>query len=225
MKDVMSRKHAASYLRGQGFSLPEQSADAHAWCLRLAQEGDVVAQCVLSVLFSVGLTGQRDEKLAFEWCEIAANNGSQDAKSALASHLISGRYVEHQPQRGIALLRELVEAGHVPAMVSLGVLMMSGHSEFLPKDEDAAFDLLLVPAQTGDPLSQCLIGAQLTLSDDPEVQLSGARWIASAAEGGLPMAHRYLANFYRHGIYGYPADPEKVAVHDAIAQRLEEACL
>jgi TPR repeat protein len=110
-------------------------------------------------------------------------------------------------------------------MVTLGLLMMSGHSELIPKNEDAAIDLLLAPAQAGDSLSQCLVGVQLTLSDDSDVQLSGARWIASAAEGGLPMAHRYLANFYRHGIYGYPVDPEKVAVHDAIAQRLEEAFL
>lgn len=222
MKDAMSRKHAVSYLRGQGFSLPEQSAGAHAWCLRLAQEGDVVAQCVLSVLFSIGLTGQRNETLAFKWCEIAANSGFQDAKRALASYLISGRQVERQPRRGVAILTELVEAGHLPAMVSLGMLMMSGHSEFVPKDEAGAIDLLLAPAQAGDPLSQCLVGAHLILSDDPGVQLSGAKWIASAAEGGLSSAHRYLATFHRQGRYGYPVDPEKVAVHDAIAQRLEE---
>jgi len=222
VKDAMSRKNAASYLREQGFSLPEQSAEAHARCLRLAQEGDVGAQCALSVLFSVGLTGHKDETLAFRWCETAANNGSQDAKRALASYLISGRQVERQPQRGVAMLGELVEEGHLPAMVSLGMLMLSGHSELVPKNESGAIDLLLAPAQAGDPLSQCLVGAQLILSDDPGLQLSGAKWIASAAEGGLSSAHRYLAAFHRQGSYGYPVDPEKVAVHDAIAQRLEE---
>jgi TPR repeat protein len=222
VKDLMSRTHAISYLRGQGFSLPEQSADAHARCLRLAQEGDVVAQCVLSVLFSIGLAGQKDEKSAFKWCEVAANSGCQDAKCALASYLISGRQVERQPRRGVAILTELIEAGHLPSMVSLGMLMLSGHSEFVAKDEAGAMDLLLGPAQAGDPLSQCLVGAQLILSDDPGVQLSGAKWIASAAEGGLSSAHRYLATFHRQGRYGYPVDTEKVAVHDAIAQRLEE---
>ncbi|WP_047784033.1 tetratricopeptide repeat protein [Variovorax paradoxus] len=160
--------------------------------------------------------------MAFKWCETAANNGSQDAKRALASYLISGRQVERQPQRGVAMLGELVEEGHLPAMVSLGMLMLSGHSELVPKNESGAIDLLLAPAQAGDPLSRCLVGAQLILSDDPGLQLSGARWIASAAEGGLSSAHRYLAAFHRQGSYGYPVDPEKVAVHDAIAQRLEE---
>jgi TPR repeat protein len=222
MKNMMSQKYAISYLREHGFSLPEQSADAHAWCLSHAQEGDVIVQCVLSVLFSVGLTGHKESSAAFEWCEIAANNGSQDARCALAAYLISGTNVTPQPERGVALLHELVEAGHVPAMVSLALLMLSGHSEYVPKDEEAAVDLLLGPAQAGDALSQCLVGSQLTLSTDPEIQLAGAKWIARAAEGGLPAAHRYLANFYRHGDYGYPLDAEKVAVHDAIAQRLED---
>lgn len=221
MRNAMSREHAVSYLRAQGFSLPEQSADAQAMCLRFAQEGDVVAQCVLSVVFSVGLTGQKDEKLAFEWCEVAANGGSHDAKSALAAHLISGRQVERQPERGVAMLRDLVQEGNLPAMVLLGMLMMSGHSESVPKNESDAIDLLLAPAQAGDPLSQCLVGAQLILDDDPGVNLAGAKWIASSAEGGLASAHRYLATFYRHGSHGYPVDPEKAAVHEAIAQRLE----
>lgn len=225
MKNAMSREHAVSYLRAQGFSLPEQSADAQATCLRSAQEGDVVAQCVLSVVFSVGLTGQKDEKLAFEWCEVAANGGSQDAKSALAAYFISGRQVERQPQRGAAMLRDLVQEGHLPAMVILGLLMMSGHSESVPKNESDATDLLLAPAQAGDPLSQCLVGAQLILDDDPAVNLAGAKWIASSAEGGLASGHRYLATFYRRGSHGYPVDPEKAAVHEAIAQRLEETAL
>jgi TPR repeat protein len=225
MKNAMSREHAVSYLRAKGFSLPEQSADAQAMCIRSAQEGDVVAQCVLSVVFSVGLTGQKNEKLAFEWCKVAANGGSQDAKSALAAHLISGRQVERQPQQGVAMLRDLVQDGNLPAMVSLGMLMMSGNSEPVPKNESDAIDLLLAPAQAGDPLSQCLVGAQLILDDDPGVSFAGAQWIASSAEGGLASAHRYLATFYRHGSYGYPVDPEKAAVHEAIAQRLEEANL
>ena len=123
------------------------------------------------------------------------------------------------------MLRDLVQEGHLPAMVILGLLMMSGHSESVPKNESDAIDLLLAPAQAGDPLSQCLVGAQLILDDDPRVNLAGVKWIASAAEGGLSSAHRYLATFYRQGRFGYPIDPEKSAVHDAIAQRLEEAAL
>lgn len=222
MKDAMSAKHALLYLGEHGFSLPAQSADAHAWCLGRAQEGDVVAQCVLSVLLDTGLTGIQDSKSAFEWCEIAAENGSQDAQRALASHFISGTNVAPQPRRGVALLHALVEAGHVPAMASLGLLMLGGQSELVPMNEDAAVDLLLVPAQAGDALSQCLVGAQLMLSDDAEVQLVGAKWIARSAEGGFPAAHRYLASFYLHGTHGYPMDAEMVVVHDEIARRLEE---
>jgi hypothetical protein len=62
---------------------------------------------------------------------------------------------------------------------------------------------------------------QLVIDDN----LAGAKWIASSAEGGLASGHRYLATFYRRGSHGYPVDPEKAAVHEAIAQRLEETAL
>ena len=216
----MSYEHAASYLQKNGFSLPAAAESAHAWCLDLASAGDAEAQCVVSCLFATGLTGHKDEGLAHQWCKKAAANGSKDAQCALAAYLIRG--VDEQPHEGVALLRRLANDGHLPAMLSLGLMMMSGLSIYCPKDEDAAIDLLLAPAQAGDPLSQCLVGSQLIASSDPARQQAGVKWITAAAEGGFSMAHRYLANFYRLGDYGHPIDEEKVAWHEAIAQRADE---
>lgn len=215
----MSLEFAASFLREHGFSLPAEIASAHQWCLDQAKQGLLDAQCVMSTLCWSGMTGNQNQQLGLEWCEAAAANGSLDAKSAFAKYLISGIAGPKDPERGARMLHDLVNTEHhLPSMVSLALLMMSGESDAIPVDEEGAFDLLLGPAQAGHSLSQCLVGAELTARPAESSKLAGAKWIQLAADGGFSMAHEYLAKFYQNGECGFPVDTEKAALHAAIAK-------
>jgi uncharacterized protein len=223
MQDRMSRGHAERFLRRHGYALPADNSAAHVWCVDQATRGDIEAQCVLSTLYFWGITGQRDPELARRWCEKAAATGCKDAQCALAGYLVSGIAGNKHPETGVEMFRELIGAGHLPAMVSLGLLMLRGEVGVVARDPRGAVDLLLGPAQAGDALSQCVVGAELIGSDDAPTRQAGVKWIERAAEGGQPMAHRFLATFYRNGDDPYPVDEERANLHDAIAQRLEDA--
>lgn len=221
MRDQMSQEYAANFLREHGFALPRDREAAHEWCSLQAQSGVVEAQCVLSTLYWTGTTGHPDTSQARYWCEKAAATGSLDARSALAKHLVSGIGGEADIPRALDMLRDLVEQGHLPSMVALGVLMLSGEVDAIPVDRKKALDLLAVPAEAGDGLSRCLVGAELISSHGGDQREIGRRWIELAAGDGVAMAHHYLAKFYRHGEHGFPVDRAKAEVHEAMALRLE----
>jgi len=223
MLDLMSHEYANRYLREHGFALPRDSRRAEEWCIQQAQAGVVNAQCVLSTLYWTGGTGNQDAAQARHWSEVAASNGSLDAKSALARHLISGNGGERNVSLGVQMLRDLVEREHLPSMVALGLLMLSGEIDSVPADREQALDLLIVPAQAGEPLSRCLVGAELVGSASPTDRETGRRWIELAADDGVAMAHHYLAKFYRHGEHGFPVDRAKAEMHEAAATRLEKS--
>lgn len=221
MRNAMSREFAVAFLREHGFGLPADKHRAHAWVLDRAREGNLDAQCVLATLYWTGLTGSPDEALAYEWCQVAAESGSQDAQCALASHLVSGAGSGRDAERGVRMLQDLVAAGHLPAMVSLGLLFLSGGCEAVPKDPKAALDVLLRPAQADDGLSQCLLGMEMMLDPDPLVQRQGLAWIELAAVNGSATAHRYLAGHYRSGGAGFEISLEKAEVHESMADSLD----
>jgi len=101
MKNAMSREHAVSYLCAQGFSLPEQSADAQAMCLRSAQEGDVVAQCVLSVVFSAGLNPENWHGAHRVPGWIATGVGGLAIATAIAINVQGSRTPDERPSRSV----------------------------------------------------------------------------------------------------------------------------
>jgi hypothetical protein len=217
----MSTEFALKYLREQGFELPGDAVSAHRWCLELAERGVVEAQCVASTLYWTGLTGHQDASIAFEWCEKAALAGSQDALCILAGHLLSGTKAQREPERAVRILKDLANAGHVPAMLSLALLMLSGVSDLVPRDTAFATELLLEPANAGNPTAQCLLGTELMQSHEPSVRRAGVQWIARAAENGSATAHRYLSTFYRSGEHGFTVDADKARIHEQLAEKYE----
>jgi TPR repeat protein len=217
--DLMSLEYAAQFLRVNGFSLRENPQSALEWCLAGARRGSVEAQCVASTILRYGFAGVHNEAEAIRWCNAAAASGNLDARCALAGHRISTKGDYRDVPLGIATLEDLISKGHLPAMVSMALLKLSGYVDLVAQNSQEGIDLLSVPAQAGNSYAQCLLGVELVGNANESTRRVGVRWLLKAAEGGNATAHELLSTYYREGDHGLPVDLERAEFHAKSVRR------
>ncbi len=193
---------AQRYHRGDG--VLQDYARAAEWALRAAQQGDAMAQNLLGRYLSAGLGVEQDSEQAVYWMRQAAAQGAPEHLYDLGLLLDAGA-----PQEAAQAYEAAARAGHVEAVVSLGVLYQAGRG--VAQDHARAFALYTEAAEQGSARAQNNLGllyvrGQGTAQDYERA----AALFAAAAEQGLKQAMTNLGVMYANG-FGVPVDDARAA--------------
>ena len=92
-----------------------------------AQDGDMYAQCSLSLMYSNGDGVSKDDRLAFNWMTKAAEQGYDDAQDNLAYLYSYGVGVEENDAKAFEWWTKAAAQKHPSAMLALGKAYMNGN--------------------------------------------------------------------------------------------------
>ena len=146
---------AVAYLRGIGIQQNDEQA------LRLFnqafQAGNGTAATYLGLLYYFGIAVKQDKATAEKWFESGLK-----LHDVLAAYDLGSMYSiipdhPHDLPRAAVLLRQSAEAGYVPAMHSLGLLLLN-HSELKPATPQEIRTLLETAAGAGSWKSSVVLG-------------------------------------------------------------------
>ncbi|MEM8848457.1 MAG: tetratricopeptide repeat protein [Pseudomonadota bacterium] len=195
---------ARRYLTGDG--VLQHYARGAEWLLRAAEQGDPAAQNELGRLYHEGLGVTPDQAVALHWLAEAAATGT-------AQHVFDYAAVLETQLDGAAaaaeLYRKAAEAGHLDAIVSLGVLYQDGTG--VTRDPAQARALYEQGAEAGHSRALNNLGLLYVRGDGVTQDYErAARLFAKAAETGLPSALTNLGVMYENG-FGVPLDETRAA--------------
>jgi TPR repeat protein len=201
----------------------------------LAESGDPIAQFALGAIYADNAQFTDHDSLAVQWYQRAALQGYARAQHRLAHHLISGRGIARDIDRGVALLDSAARQGKSDAQRLLGLLYLDG--EYVEQDFDRAFALLEEAALNGDEgavrrvgaaygtiMIMQSFGAPIPTYTDPIPEdfemfadmtygrnsLQMMAWYRRMADAGYGWVHHNLGFFYQHGV-NVPKDRERAA--------------
>jgi TPR repeat protein len=145
-----------------------------------------------------------DSTKAIPACRSALSASPKDARVILqlARALLKGQMLEE----AFDLCHRASEAGHAPAMSTLGVLYDEGSGT--PKDEAEAVRWYRKAAEAGDLVGMTQLGLRYQEGGGglPKDETEAVRWYRKAAEAGHAPAMGILGSVYAKGI-GVPKDP------------------
>lgn len=102
----------------QSFALFAQTSEV---VKQLAEQGDAQAQAKLASLYLLGRDGfEKDEKLAAEWMEKAANQGLVDAQVVMAAMYDKGMGVTGDRDKATQWYEKAAAKGHGTSLAILG---------------------------------------------------------------------------------------------------------
>jgi TPR repeat protein len=146
---------AVAYLRGIGIQQNDEQA------VRLFnqafQAGNGTAATYLGLLYYFGIAVKQDKAAAEKWFESGLKLHDPLAAYDLGSMYSINPDHRHDLPRAATLLRESASAGYVPAMHSLGLLLVN-HSELKPATPDESRTLLETAANAGSWKSSVVLG-------------------------------------------------------------------
>src|SRR5437763_6327027 len=146
---------AVAYLRGIGIQQNDEQA------VRLFnqafQAGNGTAATYLGLLYYFGIAVKQDKAAAEKWFESGLK-----LHDALAAYNLGSMYSispdhRHDLPKAAALLRESADGGYVPAMHSLGLLLVN-HAEITPATPNESRTLLETAANAGSWKSSVVLG-------------------------------------------------------------------
>ena len=120
-KSAMQGNHNAEYhlanCYDSGIGVKKSYANAAKWMEKAATSGDAAAQCKLAVYYQIGQGVSRNDEAAYEWFKKASEKnppvdgdyGTAFAKLALADCLMSGKGVDKDEKKAIAIYNEFVK--------------------------------------------------------------------------------------------------------------------
>jgi TPR repeat protein len=107
---------SASICRGEDLNPAFQNL------LDKAEEGNLVAQCLLGTAYDFGILTSRDPQKAVHWYRIAVDRGNLAAQCNLGVMLCQGDGISLDQERGIKLLKQAAEGGDPFAQFNLQLL-------------------------------------------------------------------------------------------------------
>jgi TPR repeat protein len=112
-------------------------------------------------------------------------------------------------QRGLVLMTELAEGGNADAQGSLGATFLYGEAG-VEQDPEKAFEWFLRSAESGNSLSQVMVGSLYASGKGTDRdEAEAVKWYKTSAENGFPAGQLYLSSAYRKGFGGLPQDTEQ----------------
>jgi TPR repeat protein len=181
-----------AYFRGEGVAADK--AKAHEWILKSAGQGNPDAITSMGYFYSQGAVLEKDEAKAIEWFRKGAEAGSAKSQMNLGLMLRQGKSITRNHTESLEWLEEAASTGDPDAVRTLGQLYFLGDSLMMP-DRKKAFPLVSRSAESGDPVSQNMIGVAFRDGDGTPADHAKAReWFLKAALQNDPKAQSNLAH-------------------------------
>jgi hypothetical protein len=160
-------------------------------------------------MYANGTGVEKDDAIAFEWYNKAAEQGYVLAQNNLGDMYYRGIGVEKDDGLSFKWTRLAAEQGDVKAQFNLGLMYEKG--EGVQKNEPRATEWYRKAAERGFAKSQYLLAYRYTNGTGVEKDaVQAAEWYRKAAEQGYSEAQYYLGNMCADGV-GVSKD-EAVAV-------------
>lgn len=174
---------AVMYMRGMGVA--RDPAFARQLLEDLAARKNARAEDYLGVMYLDGDGVPQDIRAAEEWLSRSAKGKNPEGEYAMGQLYSVAAGHEHDFAKAAKFLRESAKAGYVPAMYTLGVLLVN-HPEVAQKNSDEALSLLQRAAEAGTWQSSAVLGLMLRDGRGLAHQDMGAafRWFTIAARQG-----------------------------------------
>lgn len=191
---------------------------------RAGRKPDARAQYNLGLRYERGEGISRNDTMAAQWFERAAEAGDTDAQRLLAFAYLHGIGVPRNESEGIRRLRIAAEWGDAVARRQLGFRYVTGAS--VPKDEVEGVHWFQLAAEQGDDMAQYNLAYAFSHGSGVEMdQARAIHWLTLAAQQGLSAAQCGLGAVYEHGL-GVPVDYAVSArwTRQAAEQGYPEAC-
>jgi len=180
-----------AYIWGAG--VPMDLTFARELFREAAEKGNGLGACYLGEMYFNGFGVQQDQALAEHWYEKSAQLHDARGEFRLATLLSKAESPPANLPRVVHLFRQSVDAGYVPSMYSLGLLLVR-HPE-LAKPNDDAVKLLNDSAAAGDWKSSAVLGMLARDGKFVQVDRKAAyyRFRVASSQGG-EIASQYLAH-------------------------------
>lgn len=169
----------------------------------------------MAAAYNTGNGVNRDDRLAAEWFEKAANDGDPFAQVQMGYLYETGRGVPQDQARAISWYRRAADGGLREAKVDLGVAYLEGIG--VPQDEDAALELFTSAAKQGVGLADSYMGEVYSFGIGVRKDEDQARkWYGAAAELHDPLGEfRYAVLMLRSGGPGHIQNAVSLLRHSA----------
>ncbi|MBE1291303.1 MAG: hypothetical protein GJ677_02320 [Rhodobacteraceae bacterium] len=195
-----------AFLYHEGGAVLQNFATAAAWAQKAAEAGDARAQNLLGQYFHTGLGGMQDAAQARHWLQAAANTGAPQFLFDYATVL------EQSPphlEEAVATYQRAVDAGHLEAAVSLGVLYQEGRGVAVDYDQARALYESAATQNHARALNNLGLLYVRGHGVDQDYEKAAALF-AAAADQGLDQALTNLGVMYENG-FGVALDEERAA--------------
>lgn len=174
--------------------VPEDNRQAAHWLQKSAEQGDIIAQVELGVVFDK----LQDYAQALIWYSKAAEQGNARAEYNLALAYQNGEAVPTDMTRAIAWFNKAADQGDTWAQLNLGTIYENGIG--VPHDYARAADLYRKAAEQGLAEAQYGLGfLYLNGKGVPKDDYLAAAWMLKAAEQGETKAQYNLGVCYVNG--------------------------
>lgn len=181
--------------------------------LRLAEQGDVDAQCEVGWMYAHGTGVCRNDREAVRWYGMAAEQGDADAQRNLGGMYAEGLGVDRDDREAVYWYRKAAEQKHADAECDLGWMYERGRG--VVHDDEKAVCWYRKAAEQGLAMAQCNLGWMYEEGHGVEQDDWQARyWYRKAAEQGYPRA---LMELERHEIMVGPLEEDPPAEAQAPA--------
>lgn len=174
--------------------VPQNNDEAVLWLQRSAEQGNIVAQVELGVVFDK----MQDYAQALVWYRKAAEQGHPRAEYNLGLAYQNGEAVPKDMAQAIAWYRKAADQGDVLAEWNLAVVY--DHGLGVPQDYSQAAILYREPAERGIPQAQYNLGLLYLYGRGvPKDAAQAVPWLRKAAEQGETGAQYNLGACYVNG--------------------------
>jgi len=171
----------------------------------LADRGDPRSQVFLGLLYyEAGTSGAtRNDSEAATWFRKAAEQGSADGQSMLATMYLAGRGVPPSYTEAAKWFRKAADQGLSYAQLQLAIIYdgQYGKDTGVPTDNAQALDWYMRAAVQGEPVAQDQVGVKyLNGTGVPKNAKIAVKWFCKAASGGSAHSMVRLCGLYNRGV-------------------------
>ena len=125
-------------------------------CSRAAEQGYVIVQVALGLMYANGHGVTKNDREAVKWFRLAAEQGNAKAQSHLGWMYYNGHGVTKNGREAVKWLRLAAEQGYTEAQIGLGLVY--ANSDGVLENDREAVKWFRLAAEQGDALAQSALG-------------------------------------------------------------------
>lgn len=195
---------AGVYRTGEGVERNKQTSDeyyakAFPEMLKKAEAGNFFWQRTVGLCYRYGYSVDKDEKKAFEYYMMAANQGYVDALDKVGVAYDDGIGVDPDFDKALDYLTRAAEAGDIYSYVNLGDLY--SFTDSAHEDQAKAFDYYMKGVDGGEEHAYWHIGRMYLYGVGRDIDYKQAmEWFKKAADLGSSFGFNSLGYMYDAGL-------------------------